>query len=355
VRIAPIARVLVVDDERDLVTALCRTLEAQGYSTTGAASGAQALDALRAAAIVDTTRFDVLITDLTMPAMDGITLLRAVQHIDANLVVIIMTGHGTVDTAVDAMKNGALDYILKPFNLRVALPVLSRAVAMRQLRLENDALLKQVTNRTAQLKERESLLQEIHHRVKNNLQVISSLINMQIRGLKDESSRRALRDCQSRVITMAKIHEMLYQAEDYARVPFAKYAKELTTNILQAAGTSLGNVALQFELDEISLPVEQAIPCGLILNELIANSLKHAFPNGAHGSIRVVLQRAPDSAILLAVSDTGIGISPTFELETSSSLGLQLVMTLVEQIEGRLDIIREPSASFRITFPQSAA
>jgi two-component sensor histidine kinase len=219
------------------------------------------------------------------------------------------------------------------------------------LRVLNSELEQRVRARTAELKERESLLQEIHHRVKNNLQVISSLINMQIRGLTDESSRAALRDCQSRVVTMAQIHEMLYQSADYARVPFAKYARDLTERVKSASGISHGTVSLEFALEEISLPVEQAIPCGLILNELVANSLKHAFPNAAQGTIRVELRLAADHSVIVSVADNGIGIPPAMDPNQLSSLGVQLVMTLVKQLEGRLEIIRSPGSTFLITFP----
>jgi PAS domain S-box-containing protein len=229
--------------------------------------------------------------------------------------------------------------------------ITERKRAQAGLHALNAELEQRVRVRTSELKERESLLQEIHHRVKNNLQVISSLINMQIRGLEDESSRGALRECQSRVVTMAQIHEMLYQSADYARVPFAKYARDLTARVLSASGISRGTVALHFDLEEVSLPVEQAIPCGLILNELVANSLKHAFPNAANGTIRVELRHTPNHSVLLSVSDNGIGISPALNLETLSSLGVQLVMTLVEQLEGHLEIIRLPGSTFRITFP----
>jgi PAS domain S-box-containing protein len=229
--------------------------------------------------------------------------------------------------------------------------ITDRKRAQEGLHALNTALEQRVKARTSELKERESLLQEIHHRVKNNLQVISSLINMQMRGLEDESSRVALRDCQARVMTMAQIHEILYQSADYARVPFAKYAKDLTTRILSASGLSPGHVTLLFELEEVSLPVAQAIPCGLILNELVANSLKHAFPNAARGTIRVELRPAPEQFMLFSVSDDGIGIAPALDLENLRSLGVQLVMTLVEQLEGQLEIIRRPGSTFRITFP----
>jgi PAS domain S-box-containing protein len=229
--------------------------------------------------------------------------------------------------------------------------ITDRKRAQEGLHALNAELEQRVGARTSELKERESLLQEIHHRVKNNLQVISSLINMQIRGLQDASTRAALRDCQSRVVTMAQIHEMLYQSADYARVPFAKYARDLTARVLSASGISHGTVALHYELEELSLPVEQAIPCGLILNELVANSLKHAFPNAASGTIRVELRLTPDRSALLSVSDNGIGIAPTLDLEHLSSLGIQLVMTLVDQLDGHLEIIRLPGSTFRIIFP----
>jgi signal transduction histidine kinase len=147
----PRARLLIVDDERDLLMAFCRVLEAEGYSAMGAASGLEALSALRAAAADESSRFDILITDLMMPFMDGIALLREARNIDGDLVSIIMTGHGTIGTAVEAMKGGALDYILKPFNLSVVAPVLARAMAVRHLRRENAALVQQVANRSAEL------------------------------------------------------------------------------------------------------------------------------------------------------------------------------------------------------------
>jgi DNA-binding NtrC family response regulator len=151
VKQSPKARLLIVDDESDLVTALCRVLEAQGYATTGTTSALQALHALRTAAADDAAKFDVLITDLMMPFMDGIALLREARGIDGDLVSIVMTGQGTIDTAVEAMKGGALDYILKPFDLRVVTPVLLRALVVRRLRRENAALLQQAAGRAAEL------------------------------------------------------------------------------------------------------------------------------------------------------------------------------------------------------------
>jgi hypothetical protein len=142
---APLAKLLIVDDERAQMTALCDTLEHEGYLTTGFTSAKEALATLRG------QKFDLLLTDLMMPEMDGITLLRAAQQVDHNLVGIVMTGHGTVDTAVDAMKVGAIDYILKPFKLSTILPVLARALSVRWLRMENEELQQRVREHTAAL------------------------------------------------------------------------------------------------------------------------------------------------------------------------------------------------------------
>jgi two-component system sensor histidine kinase/response regulator len=172
-----LARILIVDDESELVTALCRVLAAQGFSTSGASSGVEALEAIRAAA--DTvSRFDVLITDLMMPSMDGLALLREAHVLDGDLVGIVMTGHGTIDTAVQALKSGALDYMLKPFNLSVAMPVLLRAIAVRKLRVENAALLRELAKRAGELEQSNGELQTAN----KELDAYSSSVSHDIRG-----------------------------------------------------------------------------------------------------------------------------------------------------------------------------
>lgn len=215
----------------------------------------------------------------------------------------------------------------------------------------NAELEARVLTRTAELEERECLLQEIHHRVKNNLQVISSLINMQTRSLEDVPARAALRQCQLRVATMAQIHEMLYQSKSYARVPFARYAKDLAQRVLTASGIAPSIVALHFALEDIALPVEQAIPAALILNELLANSLKHAFPEGATGIIHIALQRIDEDRILLSVGDDGIGVPTDDTLERGGAMGMQLVHTLARQLDGQLDWTSRGGINFRLQFP----
>jgi PAS domain S-box-containing protein len=226
-----------------------------------------------------------------------------------------------------------------------------------QLQALNADLEQRVTARTAELsatlREREVLLQEIHHRVKNNLQVISSLINMQVRQLADDSSRDALEECQTRVQAIALIHEQLYQSQDYSRVPFSAYARSLAANIFAATGISPTAVSLQLDMEDMALGVDKAIPCGLILNELITNALKHAFPRPRQGQVRVQLRKDGNSAAL-SVGDNGVGMPEQFNLKDSSSLGLSLVYTLVEQLDGQVRIIRGSGTTFLVTFPMGS-
>jgi PAS domain S-box-containing protein len=225
----------------------------------------------------------------------------------------------------------------------VARDVTRDAALVDELRRKQESL-------GAALKEREVLLQEIHHRVKNNLQIMSSLINMQVRQMRDTSAIGALHECRTRIEAIALIHEKLYQSSDYARVPFAGYARSLARAVLDASASP---IALKFDVDLIDLPVDRAMACGLILNELITNALKHAFPGDRGGTISVEL-RESDGEAILAVTDDGVGLPPGFDPTASNSLGMQLVMMLAEQIEGHLDLARVHGTRVQIAFPMEA-
>lgn len=210
-------------------------------------------------------------------------------------------------------------------------------------------------NLSGTLKEREVLLQEIHHRVKNNLQVISSLINMQIRKLEVGENRDALEECRTRVQAIALIHEKLYQSRDYARIPFAEYARSLAVSVFDTASVPRSRVELELAMEDIALGVDQAIPCGLVLNELITNALKHGFKDGRSGKIRIELTRQSRSRVRLAVTNDGIPLPVGFEANGSlRSLGLQLVTTLAVQLNGELEIERSNGTAFRLSFPLPA-
>lgn len=202
----------------------------------------------------------------------------------------------------------------------------------------------------ASLREKEILLKEVHHRVKNNLQVISSLINLQLRPIQDLVSREALQACQARVQAISLIHTMLYQSKDYANVPFSEYARLLANNIFNTLGTLPGCISLDLAIDDVALPVDKAIPCGLILNELITNALKHGFPDGRSGTIRVELGKTSWNRLQLSVKDDGIGMPAGIDIRQTQSLGMHLVCALMEQLGGELELSTNKGTCFRVSF-----
>ncbi len=185
----------------------------------------------------------------------------------------------------------------------------------------------------ASLQEKEVLLKEIHHRVKNNLQIICSLLNMQADGIDDEETRAAFGESRNRVKSMALIHEQLYQSPDLAHIDLAEYLQTLTASIQRSANKADNRVRFTFDCHSVALDIDRAMPCGLIVNELVTNALKYAFPAGQCGTIALCL-RADGDALTLTVSDDGVGMKTDYNWEESDSIGLQLVSGLTEQLEG---------------------
>jgi PAS domain S-box-containing protein len=227
-----------------------------------------------------------------------------------------------------------------------------------QLQTLNAELEQRVHARTAELvgalRDRELLLQEVQHRVKNNLQVISSLMNMQARSLGGGPGRAALLECRARVQAIALIHDKLYQSRDSERVPFSEYTRQLARDVFSTSGVSPQGIRLELAIQDAALAVDRAIPCGLILNELIANALAHGFPDGRQGTIRVELEPRDGGALRLAVIDDGVGLPASFDAARSSSLGLQLVRTLAEQLGAALEIDGSRGTRVILTFPGEA-
>jgi two-component sensor histidine kinase len=191
------------------------------------------------------------------------------------------------------------------------------------------------------------LLKEIDHRVKNNLQVISSLLNLQSEYLPDRRGKEMFTESQHRVKSMALIHEKLYLSEDLGRLDFADYIQALATSLFQSYRIS-PQVALSVNVEDVSLGIDQAIPCGLIINELVSNSLKHAFADGG-GELRIDL-RQREQSISLEISDDGAGLPSDVDVQDSKSLGLKLVNILVGQLKGSMQVHRESGTQFKIEF-----
>ena len=202
----------------------------------------------------------------------------------------------------------------------------------------------------ASLGEKEVLLKEINHRVKNNLQIISSLLNLQSREIQDEQTLRSFQVSQDRIKAMALVHEKLYQSDDLSRIDFGEYIKSLADDLRSSYGLGSQNVKLKIDVDEIRLGVDTAIPCGVIVNELVSNSLKHAFPGGRSGEI-VISFREVDGQYTMVFKDDGVGIPEDLDISRPSSLGLTIVNALVGQLDGAIDIGRNGGSEICITFP----
>ena len=200
----------------------------------------------------------------------------------------------------------------------------------------------------ASLKEKEILLQEIHHRVKNNLQVISSLLNLQSQGIQDEKTLEVFQESQNRIRSMALIHEKLYRSSDLARVDFAEYIRNLASFLIRSYRSRA--VRLDLQAADIYLSIDNAVPCGLIVNELISNALKHAFVDGREGEICVIMHQLTDRHVRLVVRDNGVGLPKGVDYMNTGSLGLQLVTMLVEQLDGTIEIRNNVGAEFEILF-----
>jgi PAS domain S-box-containing protein len=218
--------------------------------------------------------------------------------------------------------------------------------------------LEDITKRTqaeqqlkASLHEKEALLKEIHHRVKNNLQIISSLLSLQSDHLTNENAGEALRDSQNRVRSMAMIHEQLYSSGDLAKIDFSQYIRDLTAQLFRTYSVQARGIELALDVEPVILEIDRAIPCGMIINELLTNCLKHGFKGKTQGIITVTLHPEEEGMIRFSVSDDGVGIAPEVDIMNVPSLGMKLVRTLTDQLRGQVTVNRQRGTQFVVVFP----
>jgi two-component sensor histidine kinase len=205
----------------------------------------------------------------------------------------------------------------------------------------------------ASLQEKEVLLREIHHRVKNNLQVISSLLTLEAHHHTGASGAQLFADTQSRIRAMALVHDKLYQSDNLAKIDLGAYIRDLAAGLQGVIASGHRDVRVVIEADDIGLSVDTAMPCGLVLNELMTNAFKYAFPDGRSGEIRVEARHLEDGRVGILVGDDGVGLSPEIGLESTRTLGLQLVRAVTSQLRGKVAVERGPGTRFRISFPLS--
>ncbi len=294
---------------------------------------------------------DCVLLDYRLPDMTGLEFLARLRE-SSGVAVVMLSGSASYQVAVKAMKAGAHDYLEKD---RITAEGLALAIRnatqkvnlVRALQAERDHLARS-------LAEKEVLLQEVHHRVKNNLQVIASLLRLQADAFGDQAFAAALHESQQRVESMAMIHEQLYESADLNRVDVAKHAGLVLGNLFHAYGVDPARISgrVAQEAGSLMLGVDQAIPAGLILNELISNALKHGFPEGRSGSIAVEVGWRGGS-VVLEVCDTGVGLPENFRLDRTKSLGLRIVQILARQLKGTCEAESVAGATFRVSFAGS--
>jgi two-component sensor histidine kinase len=344
-------KVLIVDDNQ-AHRRLCRLLLSETFGAKiefgEAATAALGLEECR------TRPPDCVLLDYRLPDMTGLEFLERLQSWDSggipSIAVVMLTGLADEQVAVEAMRAGAQDYLVKdritPEGLQSAVRKATQKVDLiRALETERDRLARS-------LEEKEILIKEIHHRVKNNLQVIASLLRMQMRRVGSEAAVAALGESQNRVESMALIHEQLYESGDSREVDLAKHAAQLVSNLSNSYGVDSRHVNFEIAIDTLPLSVDRAIPAGLILNELISNALKHAFPDGRPGPIRIEGGHC-DGRTALAVRDDGVGVPENVDLDHPQSMGLEIVRILTRQLKGVHELDRKGGTTFRICFAQA--
>lgn len=301
-------------------------------------------------------RPDLIITDISMPIMDGLEMISHIKQINPDVKVIVMSAYSIKEYFLEAINLGVNGYLIKPVEAKKLFELIDELAGniLMKRALEEKEEKRRIAeeNLKRSLAEKDVLLREVHHRVKNNMQIISSILKMQERQVDDQRLKTVLGESQNRIRTMALIHENLYRNENLANIQFLNYVKSLASNLSRSYADKQGMIRFNYDIIDVFLPLDTGIPCGLIINELISNSIKYAFDGRERGTISIRLDRIDghDNEFELEVSDNGKGISKDFDIENSKSLGMKIVTRLVQQIDGILDYDFNNGTKFIIKF-----
>lgn len=354
-------KILAIDDNEDNLVTLTAMLEylIPDCQVITAKSGFEGLEKAQS------EMPDTIILDIFMPAMDGYEVCRwlkenvNIKHIPVIMLTAVKTDSKSRIRGLDA---GAEAFLSKPID---EAELAAQVRAMLRIKMVEDKLLKEkqilqelIEQKTemenkirASLREKEILLREIHHRVKNNMAIITSMLNLQASNITEQKYIDMFEDCQNRIRSLSLIHETLYRSDNLADINFKDYIYRIASDLLMVYKNSYKNINLEIDVENISLEIDKAIPCGLIVNELLTNALKYAFPDSRKGTIRVVLRQSNGGELELIVSDNGVGIPPELDLRNIDTLGLQLVTNLVEyQLRGEIQIIQNGKTEFYCKF-----
>jgi len=273
-----------------------------------------------------------------MPILDGVGLLKALRADPTleSIPVILLTARAGEESRLEGLKTGADDYLIKPFSG----PEVIARVELHLRKARVGAALR------ASLAEQRALMREVHHRVKNNLEVVDSLLMLQSDFAADSHLKSVLVETANRVRVIADIHRLLYTAPKLDQVDLADFVEQLADSLFTLYSAAGERVHLDLHTEQVTMDLQRAVPIGLILNELCCNALKHAFPENRQGNIRLRIDAGG-----LEFSDDGIGLPPSLDPKHSPTLGLQLVQILVDQMGGTLSVESGPGTCFRVRFP----
>ncbi|MDH3972935.1 MAG: response regulator [Deltaproteobacteria bacterium] len=356
--------ILVVDDSPESLQLLTGILMDQGYKVRPAREPNLALESAFA------NSPDLILLDVKMPGMDGFEVCRRLKQDERTAVVpvIFISALQEMRDRVQGFKVGGVDFITKPIQreevlVRVNVHLTIHYLQM-QLKKSNTELEQTVAERTkalrstnkalkASLSEKEVLLREIYHRTKNNMQVICAMLSFKSQFVDDDKFSAILEDTENRIMSMALVHEKLYQSKSLSLIDLGDFIKDLILHLREVYSSAEGRVSINLDLAEVLLNIDSAVPCGLVINELLTNAFKHAFPEERTGSIRIAVNRKEDETIKIEISDNGIGMPEGFDFNKVKSYGLQIVSSIVKkQLNG--DIVTDGSlgTSYEVSFKE---
>ena len=352
-------RVMQVEDSVSDAALIERALAKNGYTV----SSERVMNAQQMREALAKQPWDVIIADYRLPEFDAPSALSLLHDSGRDIPFIVVSGAMGEELAVAMMRAGAHDYLLKDNLARLA-PAVEREIRDARTRREREQVKRALNQseerlvvqkaamerQTELLQQRETMLREIHHRVKNNMQVMSSLLSLQARVVSNLETSRMLEENQNRIQSMALLHELLYQSEDLAAVDFSKYIHRMVDHLFRSYGVNELQIRLRTELDPVALELDDALPSGLLINEVISNSLKHGFPQGRSGEVRIQLRCTSAETVVLALADNGVGLPCGLDWTTSRSLGLRLVRALAQQLRANLDIRSQGGTEVKLVF-----
>jgi two-component sensor histidine kinase len=358
--------VLAIDDDSTNLALLCDILKDRDLTILVAEDGDSGVERARYA------RPDLILLDVLLPGTDGFEICRRLKAdaTTAEIPVIFMTALSEADFKARGFECGGVDYITKPFERREVLARVGVHLRIRvlteSLEEANDSLSRRVAERTASLMEankaleagiaeRETLLHEVHHRVKNNLQIMASLADISLGGIEDAAMRELWKDLANRIRAISEVHELLYRADNHSSIDIRDYLDRLASLLYQSYRGCFDEVRVTLDAEKVEIGLEQAVPCGMLVNEIMTNSFRHAFPRGLGrlGEIRVGLRSLPDSLLELTLSDNGIGLPP--EIGQGDHVGISLISLLVDQLGGKMEVESGGGTLYRIRFKRDGA